>query len=223
MCVRARSQGVQGTMKNTRSTAARLATGMLTLALFAGAAPAMATVIQDAPTGDIATVKFASQLASFEDAVKVEQALVTVAPKAEAPVANTLVATNEKVESAAQMTAAPTLTQAPVAAAAPKTQSTAPVAAPTKRSGQTSGGELAQAKAILASLIAQHPVLKGTTVEIGDTPGDYQAVAYYKSGRIVISTSHTASLERILNHEVWHVIDWRDNGQIDWGENIPPR
>ena len=49
-----------------------------------------------------------------------------------------------------------------------------------------------------------------------------QAIAYYKSGRIVISPSHTASLSRILNHEVWHIIDYRDNGVIDWGENIPP-
>jgi hypothetical protein len=21
---------------------------------------------------------------------------------------------------------------------------------------------------------------------------------------------------------VWHVIDWRDNGRIDWGESVPP-
>ncbi len=84
------------------------------------------------------------------------------------------------------------------------------------------GSELAQAQSILAGLIAAHPILKGTTVEIGNAQG-YQAVAYYRSGRIVISPTHTASLSRILNHEVWHVIDWRDNGRIDWGENIPPR
>ncbi len=84
-------------------------------------------------------------------------------------------------------------------------------------------GELAKARSILAGLIAQHPILKGTTVTIGTTPGGYQAVAYYKSGRIVISSKHTASLSVILNHEIWHIIDWRDNGRIDWGENIPPR
>jgi hypothetical protein len=93
--------------------------------------------------------------------------------------------------------------------------SAAPAAAP-------AGDELAQAQSILAGLIGQYPILAGTTVSIGDANG-YQAVAYYKSGRIVISPTHTASLSRILNHEVWHVIDWRDNGRLDWGENLPPR
>jgi hypothetical protein len=26
-----------------------------------------------------------------------------------------------------------------------------------------------------------------------------------------------------MAHEIWHIIDWRDNGRIDWGENVPPR
>ncbi len=84
-----------------------------------------------------------------------------------------------------------------------------------------SGDELAQAQSILASYIAKYPILSGTTVSIGDANG-YQAIAYYKSGRIVISPTHTASLSRIIGHEIWHIIDWRDNGVIDWGENIPP-
>lgn len=99
-------------------------------------------------------------------------------------------------------------------------------AAKTSSSGgsrPSSGSELAQARAILAGLIRKYPILKGTTVKIGDTPGDYQAVAYYQSGRIVVSPDHKASLQKILNHEVWHIIDWRDNGRIDWGENVPPR
>ena len=25
-----------------------------------------------------------------------------------------------------------------------------------------------------------------------------------------------------MAHEIWHTIDWRDNGVIDWGENVPP-
>lgn len=87
---------------------------------------------------------------------------------------------------------------------------------------RTSGGELARARSILAGLIKKHPVLKGSTVAFGDAKG-YQAICYYKSGRIVISNTHSASLERILGHEVWHIIDWRDNGRIDWGENVPPR
>ncbi|MCE5204118.1 MAG: hypothetical protein ABFC80_08210 [Coriobacteriales bacterium] len=83
------------------------------------------------------------------------------------------------------------------------------------------GDELSQAQAILRGLIAKYPILAGSTVSIGDAKG-YQAICYYRSGRIVISSTHTASLSRILNHEVWHIIDWRDNGVIDWGENVPP-
>ncbi|MGB4441194.1 MAG: hypothetical protein WBJ62_03105 [Coriobacteriia bacterium] len=84
-----------------------------------------------------------------------------------------------------------------------------------------SGDELAQAQSILAGYIAKYPILAGSSVTIGDASG-YQAVAYYKSGRIVISATHTASLSRIIGHEIWHIIDWRDNGVIDWGENVPP-
>jgi hypothetical protein len=100
-----------------------------------------------------------------------------------------------------------------------------PVAATTSATTVTSdsgASEDSRARAILASLISQHPILAGTTVRIGSTPGGYQAVAYYKSGRIVVSPKHTASLERILRHEIWHIIDWRDNGRIDWGESVPP-
>lgn len=95
----------------------------------------------------------------------------------------------------------------------------APVAAPTTTSGS---GELGQATSILAAKIRQYPILAGATVEFGDARG-YQAISYYRSGRIVISRTHTASLDRIINHEIWHIIDWRDNGRIDWGENIPPK
>ncbi|MHB8966284.1 MAG: hypothetical protein ACYC52_09995 [Coriobacteriia bacterium] len=84
-----------------------------------------------------------------------------------------------------------------------------------------STSELSSARSILAGLVAKYPIPQGTSVSFGDAKG-YQAISYYKSGRIVISASHTASLSRILNHEVWHIIDWRDNGRIDWGENVPP-
>lgn len=97
----------------------------------------------------------------------------------------------------------------------------------TSRTGSTtavrsSGSELAEAQAILAGLIAKYPILAGSTVTFGDARG-YQAIGYYRSGRIVISTTHTASLTRIVTHEAWHIIDYRDNGTIDWGENVPPR
>jgi hypothetical protein len=87
-------------------------------------------------------------------------------------------------------------------------------------SSRSSGSELARAQSLLAAQVRRHPILKGTTVSFGNARG-YQAIAYYTSGRIVISPSHSASLERIISHEVWHIIDWRDNGKIDWGENVP--
>jgi hypothetical protein len=91
-----------------------------------------------------------------------------------------------------------------------------------KKAAKSRGDETAQAQAILASLQARYPrYLEGVTVSFGNASG-YQAVAYYTSGRIVISPKHRASLDRILKHEVWHIIDWRDNGRIDWREKVPP-
>lgn len=87
---------------------------------------------------------------------------------------------------------------------------------------ERNSAELAEARRILAEYVARYPILEGSTVEFGDARG-YQAICYYQSARIVISTTHTASLERIIGHEIWHIIDWRDNGRIDWGENVPPR
>jgi hypothetical protein len=82
---------------------------------------------------------------------------------------------------------------------------------------------LAHARSLLASRISTYPILEGSTVEFGDTQGNPQGICFYQSGRIVINPDHTVSLERIIDHEIWHIIDWRDNGRIDWGENVPPR
>jgi hypothetical protein len=112
-------------------------------------------------------------------------------------------------------------TMARVLASSQETRKPAAKKASVKHATAPSEGE--QARSILRSLIAEHPILEGTIVRIGHTPGTYQAVAYYTEGEIVISPSHTASLSRILNHEIWHVIDWRDNHHIDWGESVPPR
>jgi hypothetical protein len=82
--------------------------------------------------------------------------------------------------------------------------------------------ESALAQTILDGLKAQYPrYLGAATVEFGNAAG-YQAISYYTAGRIVISPTHTATLKRILDHEVWHIIDWQDNNAIDWGEAIPP-
>lgn len=113
------------------------------------------------------------------------------------------------------------LTSAPTPSApAPKT--TSGKRASSGGTAARSVSESARARAILAGYIARYPILRGTTVSFGNAQG-HQAISYYKEGRIVISRSHTASLERILAHEIWHVIDWRDNHRIDWGENVPPR
>lgn len=79
-----------------------------------------------------------------------------------------------------------------------------------------------RAQAIVNGLVARNANLqKGpVTVTFGDARG-YQAITYYTTGQIILSASHTASLEVILAHECGHIIDWRDNGTIDWGENIP--
>lgn len=79
-----------------------------------------------------------------------------------------------------------------------------------------------QARALLRRMIRKHPILKGTRVRIGKTTHNYQAETFYKIGLIVISPRHRASLSRIVEHECWHEIDWRDNHRIDWGERIPP-
>jgi hypothetical protein len=82
--------------------------------------------------------------------------------------------------------------------------------------------ELAEARRLLDAQIEAHPILEGTTIEFGKV-GGYQAISMYEEGRIIVNPDHRARLERIVAHEVWHVIDWRDNHRMDWGENIPPR
>jgi hypothetical protein len=78
------------------------------------------------------------------------------------------------------------------------------------------------ANKLLDDLRARYRHLDGVTVTLGTTPHGEQAVAYYTEGQIVISRAHTVSIDKILAHEIWHVIDWRDNGRIDWQENLPP-
>ena len=74
----------------------------------------------------------------------------------------------------------------------------------------------------LGDLQRAYRLLDGVTVTFGDTPRGHEAVAYYTQGRIVISRTHTVDVVTILRHEVWHIIDWRDDQVIDWGESLPP-
>jgi len=110
----------------------------------------------------------------------------------------------------------------------PQAASAASEPAPvTMTSGTRPGPDPAEAEARLATEVlgkhqAEYRLLEGVTVSIGETPRGEQAVAYYTEGRILVSFAHATSLESILAHEVWHIIDWRDNGKLDWGEQLPP-
>ena len=111
----------------------------------------------------------------------------------------------------AQSTAAPAV--APLVASA---SSASEVVAP------DIAADTALAEAKLAELAATYDFLDGVTVTIGATPSDTQAVAYYTEGRIVIDPAHDVSISEILEHEIWHIIDWRDNAEMNWGEDLPP-
>ena len=100
----------------------------------------------------------------------------------------------------------------------------APAAVPYAAGSATRGtaDDARQATAILGDLKAGYRYLDGVTVSMGRTPHGEEAVAYYTEGRIVISPTHSADIATILRHEIWHVIDWRDNRRLDWAENLPP-
>ncbi|HET6352353.1 MAG TPA: hypothetical protein VFG89_09530 [Coriobacteriia bacterium] len=82
--------------------------------------------------------------------------------------------------------------------------------------------EVERARSIVSQLAKTYRYLDGVTVEFGVTPEGREAVAYYTEGQILVSSTHKVELDKILAHEIWHVIDWRDNGRLDWGEDLPP-
>lgn len=176
---------------------------MLVALLIATAAPAVATAISPTPAAGGLRVTQLAPDAPLAPKVQVAQSGISALSKVmylkEAPLP-VIVKTTSRGSTTIQSVATKSLA----------------------RNTKSSGGDLAQAQSILSGLIAKYPILAGATVTIGDARG-YQAIAYYQSGRIVISKSRSASLSTILNHEVWHIIDWRDNGKIDWGENVPPK
>lgn len=193
------------------SSAGQLLASVVLISLLMFSAPALAGFVGEARAAESTPV--ALNLVPVADAgVKVPEAVQV--PAAPVPVQLTV----SQPKAAAPV---PVVKKAPSATKAysPKRKTRATRTA--KAAPKPAGSELAKAKAILASMIARYPILAGTTLSFGKTPGGYQAVTYYKSGRILISPTHTASLDRIVRHEAWHVIDWRDNGRIDWGENVP--
>jgi len=81
---------------------------------------------------------------------------------------------------------------------------------------------LERAEEVLSALQERYQLLDGVTVRTGETPEGREAVAYYTRGEIVINPEHALPVESIMHHEIWHIIDWRDNGRLDWGESVPP-
>lgn len=54
--------------------------------------------------------------------------------------------------------------------------------------------------------------LDGVSLSFGDAQG-YEAIAYYKSGHIVINPNHTYPLRTLIAHEVNHIIAYRQSGK----------
>lgn len=81
---------------------------------------------------------------------------------------------------------------------------------------------LLEARSQLAAYRRVYRHLDGVVVREAATPGGTEAVSFYTIDRIVLSPGRSHSVSTIMAHEIWHVIDWRDNGRIDWGEAIPP-
>ncbi len=202
MCERGSYQGVLEMKTTNHARVARTVALLLATSLIASVAPAGAAI-----DGPRATRSFTSGLAEAMPLEATEKVPVTATRPAKV----------EQVTPRVQVKVDPAPASVSVSGQATTANST-----PVKATGTASStSSLARARAILTDRIARFPILRGTTVEFGDARG-YQAIALYKSGRIIISPTHTASLERIIDHEIWHIIDWRDNGSIDWGENVPP-
>lgn len=146
---------------------------------------------------------------------------VTVAKASEKKASKPVVKKQTTRKAAVKRTTSRTAT----AAKSTRTTSTNTAAAKpaSTKPASSSSDDLATAKSVLASLQNKYKYLDGVTVKMGDTPNNYQAVAYMGRGVIVINPKHTASISTILKHEIWHIIDYRDNGKIDWGERVAPK
>lgn len=107
-------------------------------------------------------------------------------------------------------------------AAAPMVSPSAALATKSVLATRPVAQDEARAQRIFGQLAEKYRLLDDVTITMGVTPNDEEAVAYYTDGQIVINRAHSVSVDEILAHEVWHIIDWRDNGCIDWAEDLPP-
>lgn len=78
--------------------------------------------------------------------------------------------------------------------------------------------EQKRAEQILNAFILKYPILKGVKIYVKDCPNNWQGCAYYTKGIILIDPDHTAPLERIIEHEIKHIIDWREDYDIDYND-----
>ena len=209
------------TVSRTTTTRLRMMAVLLSFALLAGTAPATASAMTEAQPLQV-TEKFASSLDpdAAPPTVATKAGTGDTANQAQADYTTPLVRAKAPLPKPRPVAATTTRTVRTAGTASTTTKNTGSTSAPPAQ--KSSGDTLSTAQAILASRIAMYPILQGATVQIGDTRGNPQGICYYKSARIVINANHTVSLERIINHEIWHIIYWRDNGSIDWGESVPP-
>lgn len=209
-----------------RNHVTRIVAVMLVSALAISAAPARASAFGEARTAGFYSVFTAtltpvgapSTAAEKLSGMTTDAAAFTTAnrrvARVQAPLPRPVVTTQTRAATqsgttrSADATAKTSVAPQPAAAAAP-----APAPAT---------NTLAEARAIVARYAATYKYVAGTTVEIGNTQGNGQAIVYYKSKRIIINANHTRSLESIIAHEIWHIIDWHHDNQINWGENVPP-
>ncbi len=97
--------------------------------------------------------------------------------------------------------------EAETARVAAEQAAAAEAAAAKEKTAQVAAAEEGDAWAILSGF-----GLDGVSLSYGDTYG-YEAIAYYKSGHIVINPNHTTSLYTLIAHEVDHIIAWRQSGK----------
>jgi hypothetical protein len=84
---------------------------------------------------------------------------------------------------------------------------------------QTMQSELGAARHLLDLQVLRNPILKGTSIFIKDCPNNWQGCAFYELGIIWIDPDHKAPLEEIVVHECNHIIDWREDGDIDYDDS----
>jgi hypothetical protein len=99
-----------------------------------------------------------------------------------------------------------------------RTRSNSTAKAPTISREERIRIEQKRAEEILAYYISRYPILQGVRIYVRDCPNNWEGCAYYTKGIILVDPDHRHSLEEIIAHEVKHIIDWREDGKIDYND-----